>query len=376
VDVAVVGAGAVGATVAADLVAAGATVDCYDPDPGGASSGRAAGVCYDAHAGSVDARVADRAMERFREEGHLTACPYVLLAREGDRRRREAVERAVAGMRANDRAVERLDPGSLAERFPVLRTDDVCVAAVAENAGHVDTAAYVERTLARARTAGANLHERRVAVETDPARVVDDGGADSVADHDAVVVAVGAHTPGLLSAAGVAVPVKPYRVQALTARVDGREGDDTATGEYGAPMVYDATAGFYARPHETGVLAGDGTELRAADPDDYDQSGDEEFRRTIVDRLRERLSVEPSVERAWAGLCTATPDRDPLVGAVREDLFVAVGWHGHGFMRAPAVGELLAEAVLAGDRAPVPAFDPDRFDGDEEFRIVEGMVVD
>ncbi|OYR65482.1 hypothetical protein DJ71_22380, partial [Halorubrum sp. E3] len=62
--------------------------------------------------------------------------------------------------------------------------------------------------------------------------------------------------------------------------------------------------------------------------------------------------------------------------------FVAAGWQGHGFMRAPAIGEAVAEGVLAS-RSGIPfddpespwigAFDPERFDGDEEFEIAEGM---
>jgi sarcosine oxidase subunit beta len=91
------------------------------------------------------------------------------------------------------------------------------------------------------------------------------------------------------------------------------------------------------------------------------------------------------VERAWAGLCTATPDGDPLLGPVGEGVFVAAGWQGHGFMRAPAIGEIVAEGVLAsldGREANDPespwidAFAPDRFDGDEEFEIAEGMSVE
>jgi sarcosine oxidase subunit beta len=59
---------------------------------------------------------------------------------------------------------------------------------------------------------------------------------------------------------------------------------------------------------------------------------------------------------------------------LRGGLFVAAGWQGHGFMRAPALGEAAAEAVLGEN--PLPEFDPTRFDGDEEFPIVEGMAVE
>jgi glycine/D-amino acid oxidase-like deaminating enzyme len=177
------------------------------------------------------------------------------------------------------------------------------------------------------------------------------------------LVAAGAHTADLLAAAGIQVPLKPYRVQALTGSPD-----------YAGPMVYDATAGFYARPHPAGLLAGDGTEPVEADPDDWARDGDDWFVAETHERLARRLGVDLGVERAWAGLCVATPDRDPLVGAVAEGVYVAAGWQGHGFMRSPALGEAAAQAILGGD--PVPGFDPDRFDGDEAFEIVEGMAID
>ncbi len=184
---------------------------------------------------------------------------------------------------------------------------------------------------------------------------------------DAVVVAAGAHTKRLLADAGVRVPLKPYRVQAL---VSGRA--------YDGPMWYDASAGVYARPHPAGLLAGDGTVPVEADPDEWARDADDWFRDDAGAVLRDRAGHDPAVERAWAGLCTATPDGDPLLGAVAPGVYVAAGWQGHGFMRAPATGEAVAALVL-GDEPPVPgveAFDPERFDGDEEFEISEGMTVE
>jgi len=393
-EVAVVGGGTVGVTAAADLAARGASVTLYDRGGLGAeSSGRAAGVLYDAYAEDVDAALAARAMERFRAFDRalpgfsFTSCPYVIAVREGDPDA-EAVPAMVDRMREHDRAVSLVDREALGERFPIA-TEDLAVAAVAEGAGWCDPARYVAATGDRARREG-------VAVETDtPVSLAGDGpelavggaGRSGVTrEFDAVVVATGAHTADLLGDAGVETPVVPYRVQALTARVGGG-----STG-YDGPMVYDATAGAYVRPHPTGLLAGDGTEPVPADPDGYDPTGDDWFVESVSETLRERLDAVgrdgPDVERAWAGLCTATPDGDPLVGPVGDPddrLFVAAGWQGHGFMRAPATGELVAEGVLAslsGTEADDPespwigAFDPDRFDGDEAFDIAEGMSVE
>lgn len=375
--VAVVGGGAVGVTAAHDLAARGATVTLFERDElASGASGRAAGVLYDAYAEDVDAAIGARAMERFRGFDRtlpgfeFTPCPYVIAVREGDEDA-EAVPEMVDRMREHGRDVSVVDPDDLGERFP-LSTDDLTVAAVGEGAGWADPGSYVGALGERAAREGVTI-----ATDTEVDLVADAGATlrvdGSKRTYDAVVVAVGAHTERFLDAAGIAVPVKPYRVQALTSRVD-----------YDGPMTYDATAGVYFRPHPTGLLAGDGTEPFEADPDAYDREGDDWFVENVSTALRERAGYDPEVERAWAGVCTATPDGDPLLGPVGDGVFVAAGWQGHGFMRAPATGELLAEGVLAslsgatvgdGDSPWVEAFDPGRFEGDEEFDIEEGMSV-
>jgi glycine/D-amino acid oxidase-like deaminating enzyme len=373
VNVAVVGAGAVGTTVAHDLAAADVSVTLFERSAvAGGSSGRAAGICYDAYADSRDAEIADRALERFRtitaehDAVSFTDCPYVVLAQQGDDRRAEAIRERVDRMQAAGRAVELVDAEPLGERFPALRTDDVAIAAVAENAGYIDPGSYVEVLASEARAQGVEIREQTpVTLEVDPVRVVpEDGQAESF---DELVVAAGAQTKQLLSAVGVSIPLKPYRVQALT-----------APWQHDQPICYDATAGWYCRPHPTGLLAGDGTIPRESDPEDWRRGGDPAFVRSMRSHLVDRLRLEPDelpVENAWAGLCTATPDREPLLGELRPNLFVATGWQGHGFMRAPAIGEALADQILS-ERDGIDGFDPSRFTGEEEFEVVEGMIVE
>ncbi|WP_435361278.1 NAD(P)/FAD-dependent oxidoreductase [Haloarchaeobius sp. DFWS5] len=372
--VAVVGGGAIGTTAAFDLASAGVDVTLFEAgDIGGestSSTGRAAGVVYDAFAEDIDADVADRALERFRAfdgEGDFTftPCPYVWLAREGDEKRANAIREQVSRMQTNGRNVELADFDALTEAYDDLVLSDVAVAAVAHDAGYVDPAAYPPLLAKKAEDAGATIRtETPVAVSTEPTGVVpkDVDGAD-IEQFDAVLVAAGAHTKRLLAGAGIAIAMKPYRVQALT-----------ATDDRDVPMVYDATAGFYCRPHPTGLLAGDGTEEVEADPDDWNPDADDWFRADLDAGLAERIGCEPSVERAWAGLCTATPDYDPLLGELRDGLYVATGFQGHGFMRSPALAEAVVADILG--EGGLDPFDPTRFDGDEEFDIVEGMAVE
>lgn len=372
-EVAVVGGGAIGATAAYDLAREGANVTLYDRGSiASGSSGRAAGVCYDAFADPLDAELGGDAIERFRDlSGDDTfpfvECPYVWLAREGDEEHADAIREQVSRMQDNGVIAVEADADVLADRFPTLRTDDVAVAGIAGAAGYTDPARYTACLAAAANGAGATLRpETPVRVRTDPSRVVLDADG-STHEVDAVLVAAGAHTKRLLAEAGIPIAMKPYRVQALIANCDLAD-----------PMCYDATGDFYLRPHSRGLLAGDGTEDVEADPDAYDREASPGFAADLLERVDHRLSdtdLDPKrdLERAWAGLCTATPDRDPLVGRLEDGLYVATGFQGHGFMRAPAIGERIADEILDGDG--IDPFDPTRFDGDEPFAIAEGMTI-
>ncbi len=378
--VAVVGAGVVGATVSLELARRDIEVTLYDAGTvASGSSGRAAGVCYDAFADGLDADLAARSLEVFRERDALVDCPYVWLAREGDDRNAAAMDEQVPRMQGNGRDVGFVDPDELAARWPTLRIDDVARAAIARNAGLADPGAYTRETAQLAVAEGATLRtDTPIELDTEGRIRVVDGrpGSDRTGsrarppEYDAVVVSAGAHTARLLGGAGLPVAVKAYRVQALLT-------DETPLAD-GIPTLYDATGGFYLRPRDGRLFVGDGTVPEEHDPDEWERSADDWFRAEAADALRTALAVDtaalPPIHRAWAGLCTATPDGDPLVGEVAPGLLVATGFQGHGFMRAPAIGERLAGQIIGGEA--IDAFDPTRFSGDEEFEIVEGMTLE
>jgi sarcosine oxidase subunit beta len=367
-EIAIVGAGAVGSTAAYELARRGADVTVYERgEIAAGASGRAAGVCYDAVTGEPAATLAAEAIERFRslsgpDTFEFRDCPYVWFARGDDEENVSLIEAGLSRMAEQDLDTERLDPEELADRYPALWTDDVAVAGLTEGAGHADPGSYTRALVESASQEGATLRTgTAVGIERDSPRVVRPDGTEH--EVDAVLVAAGAHSKRLLADAGVDIAMKPYRVQALTAATDQR-----------LPMWYDTTAGCYARPHPEGLLAGDGTEHVEADPDAYDRDGDEWFRESLVEHLRHRIpDWTPAVHRMWAGLCTATPDRKPLVGRLDDGLYLTTGFQGQGFMRSPATGRRIAEQMLGGPA--LDAFDPLRFDGDEEFSVREGMSI-
>jgi sarcosine oxidase subunit beta len=362
---AIIGGGAVGLTAAYDLARRGENVTLFERGSiGSGSTGRAAGVLYDAYAEDRDAEIGQRTIERFRAfsgksgfQFHET--PYVWFAHKGDEKRASAIRKQVSRMQTHGIDAELLECEELAALTPTLETDDVSVAAIAQNAGWTEPATYAELMAEKSGDEG-------VEIRTATPVSLSDGGVrvgDRTELFEAVIVAAGAHTKRIVESADYDLAMKPYRVQALVL--------DT---EVETPMGYDATEGFYFRPHPEGLLVGDGTEEGESDPDEWDREADEEFVESALERVGERFkTAESTVERAWAGLCTATPDGDPLLGWLSDDVFVATGFQGHGFMRAPAFGERIAAEVRDKEYSE---FDPKRFSGDEEFSITEGMAIE
>ena len=192
---------------------------------------------------------------------------------------------------------------------------------------------------------------------------------------DAVVLACGVHTRALLQEAGLDAPLRAYRTQAL------RVLHPRAAA---VPILHDAVQGCYLRPHSPGqLLVGNGTTTTPEDPTRWRAEADAAFVEASLARVRRRFPflADARPGEAWAGIDAATPDRLLLAGPHPDqpDAWLLAGGNGHGFMRAPAVGESLA-ALLVGERPRVAldAYDPRRFAGrmGMDFRIREGYALE
>lgn len=245
---------------------------------------------------------------------------------------------------------ERLDARQAARAFPGLRFEPNEQVLVAQEDGVLE--------------AGDLLAAMRARLASDGVTVVE--GRAAAPPHDLEVLAGGAWTKGLLARRGIALPVQMYRTQLSSLAFPGG-------GEL--PIVHDLRLHFYTRPESAdSILAGNGTQLRPFDPDDYNEAADPEFIASIAERVVARFEdgAEAQVRTGWAGLCVATPDRRPLCGQVpgHPDLFVLTGDNGFGLMRSLALGQRLADAVRG---RPDPALDPARFVGHTgEFAMREG----
>jgi sarcosine oxidase, subunit beta len=181
--------------------------------------------------------------------------------------------------------------------------------------------------------------------------VTDGGGARLARSGDvhagAVVVAAGVDTPGLLPE----LPIHPEsRFLFFSEPVRERLLD---------PLVVSLERRFAAKQLGDGrLLASDLAAVGAP------ETGRERWRGNVRRSLEELLPrlVHIALPTLVEGIYDMTPDGQPILGRVRERVWVAAGFSGHGFMLAPAVGRIIAEAVLEGrDDEALGVLDPERF---------------
>ncbi len=166
---------------------------------------------------------------------------------------------------------------------------------------------------------------------------------------DILVDAAGAWADDVALAAGERpLGIRPYRRTLAQLRVDPAVPADL-------PLVIDASERFYFKPEAGGRLwlsPHDETPCEPCDcaPEEIDVA-------TAIDRLERVVDwrVE-AVERKWAGLRSFAPDRLPVYGfgAGGNGFFWFAGQGGFGIQTAPAAARLAA-ALITG---AVPEIDP------------------
>lgn len=171
---------------------------------------------------------------------------------------------------------------------------------------------------------------RIAAVETERGEIV--------AEH--VVLAAGAWSRELAARAGVEVPTHPERHEILVTE---------ALKPFLKPMVVDLSNGLYCSQAMRGELVGGMGYPHHEGPS---WSSTFEFLQGFAAALTRLLPALGGVNvlRQWAGSYDMSPDHKPILGRTpeAENLYVACGLAGHGFMIAPMAGQLIAELITKG----------------------------
>ncbi len=169
----------------------------------------------------------------------------------------------------------------------------------------------------------------------------------------AVVCAAGAWSRQVGAMVGVDLPVTPVRRQiAVTGPMPGLPAHSPS-------LTIDFPSTFYFH------LEGQGLLLGWSDPEQ--ESGfalSFELERwgagmAAVAATRLPAVLDAGIRTGWAGLYEATPDENQIIGRSAEvpGLLVATGYSGHGFLMAPATGEIVRDLYLGRE----PAYDIDPF---------------
>jgi sarcosine oxidase, subunit beta len=261
----------------------------------------------------------------------------------------ERLRRNVAMLRGLGADTEVATPGELAAEHPELDPRGIGLAAVEPGSGYADPVATTFAFASRAVDLGARIrqgvavHAVRVAGD----RVTGLSTSDGEVGADAVVLACGPWVDPLARTAGFELGISPERSQlAFFRRPDGARRH---------PLVIDGVLGTYFRPHGgelslVGVEAGHQVEVGAIDREV--EGYDHQLVAPALERLAGRVPAfaDAPFARGHRGVYDTSPDSRAVLDAAPgvAGLFVAGGFSGTGFKKAPAVGACMAELVTKG----------------------------
>jgi sarcosine oxidase subunit beta len=368
VQIAIVGGGIVGLSIAYHLAARGCRDVCV-LDRGRLGQGataKATGGIRQQFSSEVNIRLSQESLalfERFEEvmgsPAGLRRVGYLFLASSD---RDWAWLRQAAGLqRRLGVPTQVLEPEEARRLVDGLRTDDLRGATFCATDGVADPHLVAQAFAREARHFGVRLLEdcevTGIGLERGRVREVRVKDGTTIAC-DAIVNAAGVHAREVGLMAGVDLPVEPNHRQVFVA-------EPLAALSRPTPVTVDLGSGAYVHVEASGAILMGGTDR--GDRRGYDERLDWARLPLLVEAVTHRVpALEGArVRRGWAGLREMTPDELAIVGRVSdiEGYFVAAGFSGHGFMHAPAVGRLVADLVLDGTTSgiDISPLSPDRF---------------
>ncbi len=354
-DVAVVGAGIAGASLAAELAGAASVLILEaESQPGYHSTGRSAAFWSESYGGpliqpltSASGRLLADPPADFADAPLLSPRGAIHLADASGKAALEALARAFADCavplewmdRASlETAIRGLRPGwDFGLREPTCA--DIDVARL--------HAAYLKR--ARARGAVLVVDGRVERAQRQPAYWTLSTRA-GLFEAGILANAAGAWADGVARLAGERpLGIRPYRRTLAQLRVDPPVPADL-------PLVIDARERFYFKPESGGRLWLSPHDETACEPSDCAPEIIDVA--LAIDRLEQAVDWRVGrVERSWAGLRSFAPDRLPVYGFSDSGrgFFWCVGQGGFGIQTAPAAAALAAALLLDAEPGPLAA---------------------
>ena len=358
-DIAVIGAGMAGASLAAELAPHARVLLLEAEDaPGYHATGRSAAFWEECYGGPGVVPLTLASGTYLGEHGFLTPRGALYVGRGEDRAK---MDDHVATFAGTGVTIERLNPAELADKVPHIRPD--WTEALHQPAcADIDVAGLHQHYLGTCRRLGVEI-----ACRAQVRGLVRASGAWTITAERGetwraatIVNAAGAWADTIARLASVRpIGIAPFRRTVAVLRMAPLAPADL-------PLVLDINGGFYFKPDAGRLWLSPHDETPSAPCD----AAPEELDVAIaIDRLQQVVDWPiAAVERKWAGLRSFAPDRLPVFGAdPHVPGFVwCAGQGGFGIQTSPAIGELLAAELGApwprgsiGDLDPAP-FSPTR----------------
>jgi D-arginine dehydrogenase len=257
---------------------------------------------------------------------------------------------SVESGRARGLRAEWLTPAEVERLVPVTAGGTFVGGAYSHDDGVADIAALLDAMLKAARARGLRVlgGSRLHAIDVERGAVVGVRAGNEYIATRAVVNAAGAWATEVARLAGVSCP--PLR--SLKRHMMVTTPLPWASREW--PPVWDMSHDVYFRPESPGLLLSPCDATEAEPPG---ESADNAALELLADKLARWLPrlASVSVQSVMAGLRTFAPDGNMVLGAdaQTQGFFWCAGLGGNGMTLSPALGRIVAEAVL--QQAPPPA---------------------
>ncbi|MQY36630.1 4-methylaminobutanoate oxidase (formaldehyde-forming) [Streptomyces sp. RB17] len=364
-DVVIIGGGVMGASTAFHLAEAGVTnvVVLERGDLGCGSSGKPIGGVRAQFSDPLNIELGSRSLRAYRDFPRrpgagirLDTVGYPFLL-DSERQARD-FEAGVTLQNSLDVPSRMTSPEEARRLCPYLSTDGLVAAAYCPTDGHARPGPVVQGYARAAAGAGVTLatHTEVTGIDTAGNRVAGVHTGRGRIACSTVICTAGAWSARIGAMVGVDLPVRPVKRQlAFTAPLSPPVPR--------IPFTIDCSSTAYFHNSDDGLLFG------LADPgqaDGFDTTWTPrwlELFRTVA-RCRAPALAGMETVGGWAGLYEVTPDHNALIGRSAElpGFLYATGFSGHGFLQAPAVGEVMRDLYL--ERAPFTDVSPlsaDRF---------------
>jgi sarcosine oxidase len=357
VDVVVVGGGAMGSAATWQLARRGvdvALLERFEPGHVNGASHGASRIFRLSYPDLVYIRLAQEAERQWRELEDLTGVELLTITGGVDHGPHPRLDELAAGLSAAGVQSRWLAPDEAAERWPGIRFDQRALWHPDSGRLHADDA--VAALQASAQKHGAAISHQ---VQVASIAVTGDDAVEVRTDEDVyrarrAVVSVGAWTTTLL---GGLVPLPDLRVTQEQPAHFAALIDEDAWPSFGHGLDPDSAdaASFYGGVYGlatpgAGIKVGFHGVGPVVDPDARDFAPEPGQLAALRDYVRRWLpGVDADVLAPISCTYTTTVDSDFVLDR-HGPVVVAAGFSGHGFKFVPAIGRVLADLTISGER--------------------------